>query len=804
MMILSLFGCFYSAALWGGEGEESGSPAESSSRVETPEDGRDDSSARAIPMVPPKTKEASQSPTGKEDGKEEAKPESVTGNNEGTSGNGTQNVTQPSPQEDQKAQEAVVQEGVKEVRESKEEEAVAQETTQETKGTEEPQLAKPVEEKRVGDEKKVEAAIPVETPPSPQPSEPEKSSQVTPPPAQGAVATTPSEPMIPLGEVVAPTLPASELELLEVIRQRLTEKGQGSKKIIAVVPRAAALEALHRNLSVKIAERNKDIAQAVFMEAKAAFMPDFSFTWSRSDKRTHLRKVRGPVFHPQIPFGRGNKFNPDQLIWYGTDKVSVDVELAPGASPVKYIDFHPGQPSWWEDGQSINRETGQISEPGVIEVSKGMGSGPDVTLSGVLRIAQALPWGPEITLSETVSHHERPYDKFNHRYGYPWTSSFLATVYLPLPFTKNFGPYSPRDTSFKMARLAKDKVYWQTKATIETTLLEVHLAYWNLVGSLKTLQATIEVRKQIEKIAEMTGKLLEAKRTTAYGKSQIETELARVRGEEEKAWLSLDTASHQLAHLLDMDEEILFLPAHYTSILTTLGEIPSRSEAVQTGLENRPELKAQGIQVQSALVWMKYARVQTRQDIALQGSMLLAQDGSVIGYPTIDQSIGQTFNPDQKTQNYGGTWNYAIGNKVATARYHRAKTLLEQEEISEAKLKDQIRQEIEDALARVYASRARLAALRAQEEAARQAFLQALQLREADRMNEFELIEKSQELLQATSAVAEEAVLHKQAEAYFYYTQGALAKRYAELTALNSFDAQRVAMLANLQALEFF
>src|SRR5205823_12801908 len=114
--------------------------------------------------------------------------------------------------------------------------------------------------------------------------------------------------------------------------------------------------------------------------------------------------------------------------------------------------------------------------------------------------------------------------------------SLLATLVLPVPGSKNFGPYADQEVAIKLADLGKDRAYWVVEDIINTTLRDVDITYWNLVNSLLNLQITFDNRQQVGTLLEKTQGLYDRSEATTYDKAQAEAELARIQGVEEDAW----------------------------------------------------------------------------------------------------------------------------------------------------------------------------------------------------------------------------------------------------------------------------
>ena len=95
----------------------------------------------------------------------------------------------------------------------------------------------------------------------------------------------------------APDLRERERAINDVIRKAFKEKNtQGvwqtlaGKKLVEIAPRTLALAALSKNLSIRSAHLNKDVAAAALLEAKALFDPLVNVTFNYSSQRDYQRK----------------------------------------------------------------------------------------------------------------------------------------------------------------------------------------------------------------------------------------------------------------------------------------------------------------------------------------------------------------------------------------------------------------------------------------------------------------------------------------------------------------------------------
>ncbi|MGH9198464.1 MAG: hypothetical protein ACRD1T_22370, partial [Acidimicrobiia bacterium] len=312
---------------------------------------------------------------------------------------------------------------------------------------------------------------------------------------------------------------AVEQQLGALIRSEL-KSGKESvgrlkdKKPIDLSPRAAALSALRKNLSIHSSHVLEDIAKAALLEAEAVFDPVLllSFAYDHSEtfdrEETDLRFRRGTTQSaPGLP-GRN--------ILESTDPVDTRNPQAEFDTPRR-----------------------EVFSPTTVVASQAPLTGPTESFTYEVSLFQQLPWGADLTLAYQALDQDtffinNPVLFSGNRsdlvsfgsYDRPWVSSLLTRLTLPVPGSKDFGPYADQEVAIKLADLGKERAFWDVESIINTTLLEVDLGYWDLVNRLLGLRVTIENREGVERLLAQTERLFELQEATNYDKAQIEAELA--------------------------------------------------------------------------------------------------------------------------------------------------------------------------------------------------------------------------------------------------------------------------------------
>ena len=667
------------------------------------------------------------------------------------------------------------------------------------------------------------------------------------------------EKMVPVDAMLNPPTPEEELPLYNMVKDQIksgapgTRAGLKSMKIMDISTRSAAMGALDRALSIQIQAHNNEITRHALEEAKAVFLPVFNLspqynntnTWERKEELTVAQKIQRQriKFFKDVPGGVAPGDQPNilgQNFFHNGEVQFVDPKTLDHFYVLSSTTDAFGNPVQQVIDQNLKTLTSTVvaegggiknflqdKKLGYIDPQKKARELPlvwnynvaskrkrdDPRMSGPVTIQQQLPWGPQLSVTMTEAYHDKPYDKFGHTWNRPWYSNFSATLFLPLPGTKNFGPYAPQDVSIKLAKLTEKQTLYDLKSIINSTLLAADLRYLGLVNAYKNLEAISNNRRTIETLASKTGELLEKQRSTQFGKDQIDSEVLRVRVTEELAWASYVAASNSLVDLLALDPATLLIPVGYSK---AVNEHPAYNadEAVKIALAHRFELKSADVSVRSAEVFLRFFKQQARPDISVTGSgtwdqvqtpdSSRARGETGIGYINAQQSILNTFNSDTLFESYTFVFRRQFSNRAEHARVARAGFQLEQTQMTRQITEDSIVRDVNDALASLATAQARVEAAKVRAEASRKAYDLTLDQQAAGRITEFEMVSKNQERLDAEFGYNAALVSYKAAETQLMFAQGTLPNDYAERTAPNEFNRYRLGLLKASNGLQFF
>jgi outer membrane protein TolC len=288
----------------------------------------------------------------------------------------------------------------------------------------------------------------------------------------------------------------------------------------------------------------------------------------------------------------------------------------------------------------------------------------------------------------------------------------------------------------------------------------------------------------------------------------MDAELARVGVEEELALRTYYSASTALAALVEDEpgriaEQIIF-PAGYAGEART-GERPTLDEAQRASLERRPELKIRKAELEANRLVAGFAESQARPDISADLSMTLAQNGSVIGYNTVVDSVGRLKVPDRLATNGALTWVAPLGLRAAKAAVKTANTNVQASEHAERISANEVIREVNDAFAAYSSALARVT--EAEEALKLSEFAYQLVERRfeiGEFVSQVELNRNRREVLAGRASLISARIDARRAWSSLLAAQGALAERYPEMHAYNDFERHRLAALAANKALRFF
>jgi outer membrane protein TolC len=600
---------------------------------------------------------------------------------------------------------------------------------------------------------------------------------------------TPAAQETTLAQLVAPPLTEAEERLRSQLQPRIAADAQS-----AVARRTwrylrstdAAMLGLKKNLVIRLAGRQPLLAEQALLEARAVFDPVLQVNVSDSQTRHAVRWITTEI--TRMTFAQG---------------ACQAIPTPPGAAT-------NGRPDVTQICFAVPGATQVLAGPAYAAPAPDEHPGKNEVVSTVVELTQRLPWGPVLKLVESSIYNQTYYSVANSYFTYdkPWTSSMFVQLTLPLPGTKGFGPFSQGDFAIRLAETNAQRAPWEVKAAINGILLQIDLAFWDVVESAENLAATMENKKLVESIAARIERMYKQQLVSGFEKAQMDAELARVGVEEELALRTYYSASTALAALVEDEpgriaDQILF-PAGYAAEPPS-GERPTLDQAQQASLERRPELQVRRAELEANKLAAGFAENQARPDISADLSTTLAQNGSVIGYNTVVDSFGRLKVPDRLSSSGALTYVLPLGQRAAKAALKTANTNVQASEHAARISANEVIREVNDAFAAYSSALARVTqaeeALKLSEFAYR---LVERRFEIGEFVSQVELNRNRREVLGARTSLISARIDVRRAWSRLLGAQGVLAERYPEMHAYNDFERSRLAALAASKALRFF
>ncbi|MGH8644891.1 MAG: TolC family protein [Gammaproteobacteria bacterium] len=425
---------------------------------------------------------------------------------------------------------------------------------------------------------------------------------------------------ITLGELLDKKPAAREERIRRVVEEALaaevktgTWRRLESKKVVPLAAPEAALAGLKKNLVIEVSRHDAERTQRAILEAEAVFDPLFDLGFSYDESDTHERKIRGRAVQ--------QAFVPTVDLGFVPQDVQTRIEQILGAR-LRRIIFR----------NVVRVRT--IDENAEIFASREQDNGAIKTKTYDVALSQQLPWGPRFDISVATTDRDVFYDRQGNSFDADWTSALLFNLELPVPGGRNFGPYAVLDTVVKLTEKTAERGYWSLKSTINSTLLNVDLAYLDLVQSLEELLVQIENRQLVERQSRHTERLFDLGYATNYDRAQIDAELAKAKAQEEEAKNAFITASDALAVLIEYSgkavRENVYVPTNYPWV-----EIPptlDTDSALAVAKTSRPELQLSRVDYEASEIARAGAAVEAKPDVTANISIESLQNGSAYGY----------------------------------------------------------------------------------------------------------------------------------------------------------------------------
>jgi outer membrane protein TolC len=574
----------------------------------------------------------------------------------------------------------------------------------------------------------------------------------------------------------------------------------GNRRLTELSIRKAALYSLRRSLDIQRRYVGEDVARWALHEVEAVFNPVLFLAFNYGHSETFTRIEHDQRFKPASQnqaVGTGN--NPNRI--------------APIVTPQNPEQVDPRNP---RIELTAPRAAGKV--PSTIPASVAPVTGPINSYTYDARLDQVLPWGGNLTLAykavdQATFFINNPASFLSNQPGFtsagsynrPWVSSFLTNLVLPLPGSKEFGPYAEQSVAIKLADLNRERTFSLAESVINTALRDMEVNYWELLRTQLNLRVTIENRQGVEQLLARTQKLYDLRMATNYDKAQVEAELARLQSLEESAWNAYVVASNALVRLLNLEETQVLLPVGYTQTLAyALSEQQDLNILTSRGSTDNPDLAVASVDVKSARIDQERKAVRTRPDVRLVATVNSVQSNGVFGYQSLGDSINKTFDPDVLQQNYSLVYLYPWRNQAVKAQLNQAEAVTTRQELVVKQTDNSIYRDINNAQIALNSAGERVKITARNVELAELTYEKAVAQGELGLVGAYEIVQQNQRLLTARLDYIQAKTVRKQAEAQLLAALGVLPKSYAERTAQTALDRHRLNVLAANHVLRHF
>ena len=276
-----------------------------------------------------------------------------------------------------------------------------------------------------------------------------------------------------------------------------------------------------------------------------------------------------------------------------------------------------------------------------------------------------------------------------------WTGGLA--VNLTQPLLRNAG-ISVNTTFIKVAKnnaVVEQHVF---RDQVLTVLASVEANYWELVFAreqLKVAQAALKAAEELlaaNRVKTKAGVMsvvdvLQAEAAVASRVEQILVADKAIRDEEDQLRTLLNPGEAELrqtVRLTPLDAPITYL------------EIPSLEDAIDTALEQRPEIFQAKKHVESSELNKQFARNQLLPTLSLQGTIGVSGLGSDYG-----SAFTRNFGGDFYNYGVGVVLSYPLGNRSAISTYNKRQLETRNAETSLARARHQIILGVREAVRRV-------------------------------------------------------------------------------------------------------
>jgi len=441
------------------------------------------------------------------------------------------------------------------------------------------------------------------------------------------------------------------------------------------------------------------------------------------------------------------------------------------------------------DGEVINEDTcTSTTEISVRTEFASFHADPTDTVTASLDVSKFAKWGGSLSAGVSAKYREKngytfpgldaqfsADDPLANGTRYRWSSNFSLAFATPLPFSKNFGYLgNTANVNLQVAEESEERAHWGYGVSINSVVADAQRRYWTLVRRALELRAAMRHRITLGEQLKRSQRLFDNQQITEYELRQAQATFENLRNVEEAAWGEYAKASNVLTELLDMGRDSYLVPSGYANRLYATHDVDAGT-IMARAYENRPELKVSMSEVRTSNLVYQNRKIQTRPDLQLVISYTLSQSDQVLGYPGLDDSLENLFDPDSDNAFIGVFYRRPFGNVAAKSQRSQARLRKQQAEQRHELTRVQITEEVNSALAALWARESEIELTRINLELADQAYQSGLRLREVGTITEFDVLQNFDSLLDARLAHIEALTAYQSAYVDLAEAQGSFA-----------------------------
>lgn len=623
---------------------------------------------------------------------------------------------------------------------------------------------------------------------------------------------------------------------VSLLRQMLNDnRNQGAwsgldgREVVLMSPEQAGASALEKNLSLLKETRNLEQTAQAVEQAKAVFKPTFQVSVGATETVTYDRFRYGTIYVKDVVSvgARTSGGAADPMYTLQIDEVITQDPAAatvyrmglvqlPEDHPRYYLNFNPALPDEFVIGENGDKT---YDRNYLVSAAKKVGS--DVEVAGSVTISQILPWGPVLSLTHGLSwasgeeshttkgEYPGVYESDPHALDGYWAGNISFNVWLPLPGSKNYGRYNTNNANVMQAEITHRMSDWILKGAINSTLLQVEVAYWELVRSVEKLLVATENRRFTQYQVTRSQRMFDSGRVNKLGLAQVQAEDARAQVLEEQARQTVLQASNRLANLVENDPQrargMLILPSGFQHRMG-LPPVVQLENAVNVALNNRPEIQTSNLNVESKDVDVRVYENQARWDVSTNLSYGESQDNSLYGYENPRPVYDNMLNGDVRTYNASLAINRGFQNRAPRAALARAREGKNSAKLLQESAEDNIVKEVSDAVATLTTARSRVRIAGQSQKLAQESLAKAQKLRHSlGTVGELEIILKLRELVNARNGQVNALLDSRIAHARLLAAQGTLPVAFSQKQAQgNPLENMRIQRLQESGQVGYF